>query len=63
MPQRANFEEGIMTGTQRLALAVAHASMDRFRQIVKREKALVIFHHDMVAWREIKKKKEGSRIL
>ena len=58
MPQRANFEEGIMTGTPMVAPANVHASMERIRQIAEREKALVIFHHDMDAWREIRKAPE-----
>jgi glyoxylase-like metal-dependent hydrolase (beta-lactamase superfamily II) len=55
MPQRANFEDGIMTGTPMVAPEVVHASMHKLRSIAERENALIIFHHDMAAWREIKK--------
>jgi glyoxylase-like metal-dependent hydrolase (beta-lactamase superfamily II) len=58
MPQRANFEQGIMTGTPMVAPSEVHASMERLRRIAEQEKALVIFHHDMEAWREIRKAPE-----
>jgi ABC-type histidine transport system ATPase subunit len=58
MPQRANFDEGIMTGTPMASPQMVQASMARLRRLAERERALVIFHHDMAAWREIRQAPE-----
>jgi glyoxylase-like metal-dependent hydrolase (beta-lactamase superfamily II) len=50
IPQRANLERTVMTGTPRVAPAVAHGSMARLRRIIERERATVMFHHDAEAW-------------
>jgi N-acyl homoserine lactone hydrolase len=54
IPQRANLEGNIMTGTPRAGPVMTFASMDRLRAIIQRENATVIFHHDPVTYRSVK---------
>ncbi|WP_325544573.1 N-acyl homoserine lactonase family protein [Ramlibacter sp.] len=54
IPQRANLEHNIMTGTPRAGPAVAYRSTDKLRGIIERERAMVIFHHDPHEWEQIK---------
>lgn len=54
IPQRKNLEQDIMTGTPRVDPMIVHASMDRLKNIIRLEKAKVIFHHDMEEWKHVK---------
>jgi len=54
LPQRANLDKNIMTGTPRVDPAVVHNSMARLREIIQRQRAMVIFHHDLEEWSKIK---------
>ncbi|MBP1848142.1 glyoxylase-like metal-dependent hydrolase (beta-lactamase superfamily II) [Rhizobium petrolearium] len=55
MPQKANFELGIMTGTPAVDPSIAHRSMTRLKRIAERENATVIFHHDFDDWQNVRK--------
>lgn len=54
MPQRANLDRRVTTGTPRVDPTVVHASMERLIRIIEREQALVIFHHDPEAWKDVR---------
>jgi N-acyl homoserine lactone hydrolase len=54
LPQQANLEKNIMTGTPRVDPSIVHASMRRIREIIQREHAVVIFHHDPQEWSKIR---------
>jgi glyoxylase-like metal-dependent hydrolase (beta-lactamase superfamily II) len=54
LPQRANFEQDVMTGTPRVAPAVVHASMRRIKTLALTEDATVVFHHDADAWKHVR---------
>ena len=54
IPQRANLERGIMTGTPRVAPAMVWASMTRLRRIIDQEQSTVIFHHDAEQWKTLR---------
>jgi N-acyl homoserine lactone hydrolase len=57
-PQKANFVEGIMTGTPAVDPAIVQASMARLRRIAAQENALVIHHHDPDDWKSVRKAPE-----
>ncbi len=54
IPQKANLEHGIMTGTPRVAPTDVHRSMERLKRIIERERAMVIFHHDADEWKKVR---------
>lgn len=54
IPQRANLDRGIMTGTPRVAPETVWASMTRLRTIMEQEQATVIFHHDAGQWKTLR---------
>ena len=54
LPQRANLEKDIMTGTPRVDPATVHASMRRLKTLIQQEHAMVIFHHDPEEWERIR---------
>ncbi|MVA22181.1 MBL fold metallo-hydrolase [Agrobacterium vitis] len=54
-PQKANYVNNVMTGTPMVDPATAYRSMARLRRIAEREQAMVIFHHDIDAWKDIRK--------
>ena len=54
IPQRVNLEHNIMTGTPRAGPETTFRSMDRLRRIIERERATVIFHHDLETWQSIR---------
>jgi N-acyl homoserine lactone hydrolase len=57
-PQKANFSEGVMTGTPAVDPSVVQASMGRLKRIVAKENAKVILHHDPVDWEGVRKAPE-----
>jgi N-acyl homoserine lactone hydrolase len=54
IPQKANLDRGVMTGTPRMAPAVVHASMARLKKVIQQEHAMVIFHHDPEEWKRVR---------
>ena len=54
IPQRANLDRSVSTGTPRVDPKVVHASMERLIRVIEREDALVIFHHDPEEWKSMK---------
>jgi len=54
LPQRANLEKNIMTGTPRVDPITVHASMSRIKGIIRRERAMVVFHHDPEEWKKMR---------
>jgi glyoxylase-like metal-dependent hydrolase (beta-lactamase superfamily II) len=54
LPQKANFENDVMTGTPRVAPALVHNSMRRIKTIALNEHATVVFHHDAEAWKDVR---------
>lgn len=54
IPQRANLERGVMTGTPRVAPETVWASMSRLQRILDEERAMVIFHHDPEQWKTLR---------
>ena len=54
IPQRANLERRVTTGTPRVDPKVVHASMERLRRVIEQERATVFFHHDPEEWKKIK---------
>lgn len=54
IPQRANLERRVMTGTPRVAPATVWASMTRLCRIIDQEQATVIFHHDAEQWNTLR---------
>lgn len=54
IPQRENFDKNIMTGTPRAGPVTTFASMDRLRTLIEREKATVIYHHDVVGYDKVR---------
>jgi N-acyl homoserine lactone hydrolase len=54
IPQRINLEENIMTGTPRAGPEATYASMERLRAIIRREDAMVLYHHDPEEWKTVK---------
>lgn len=55
LPQKANLDHWIMTGTPRVDPVAVYASMYRLREIIRRESATVIFHHDAKEWEGVRK--------
>jgi N-acyl homoserine lactone hydrolase len=54
IPQKANWDHGVTTGTPCVAPALVEASMRRLRNIGEAEDALVLFHHDPEEWKSFK---------
>jgi glyoxylase-like metal-dependent hydrolase (beta-lactamase superfamily II) len=54
IPQRANLERRVMTGTPRVAPETVWASMTRLQRIIEHEGAMPIFHHDPEQWKTLR---------
>jgi N-acyl homoserine lactone hydrolase len=54
IPQRENFEKNIMTGTPRAGPVTTYTSMDRLRKVITDESALVIYHHDVDGYEDVR---------
>ena len=54
IPQRINLEEDIMTGTPRAGPKTTYESMTRLKRIIRREDAMVLYHHDPEEWKKVK---------
>ncbi len=54
IPQKANWDHGVTTGTPCVDPAVCEASMRRLKRIAELEDAMVMFHHDPDDWKNYK---------
>ena len=54
IPQKANWDHGVITGTPCVDPAVVERSMRRLKRIAREEDALVLFHHDAEDWKTYK---------
>jgi N-acyl homoserine lactone hydrolase len=54
IPQKANWDHGVTTGTPCVDPMVVEASMRRLKNVAEREKAMVLFHHDAEHWKSYK---------
>jgi N-acyl homoserine lactone hydrolase len=54
IPQKANLERNVMTGTPRADPSIVYASMSRLIRIMKEEDGMILFHHDPQEWKKAK---------
>ena len=54
IPQKANWDRGVITGTPCVDPVVVERSMRRLKRIAEEEEALVLFHHDAEDWKTYK---------
>ena len=54
IPQKANWVQGVITGTPSVDPVVVERSMRRLKRIAEEEDALVLFHHDAEDWKTYK---------
>ena len=54
IPQKANWDHGVTTGTPCVDPAVCEASMRRLKRIAELEDPMVMFHHDPDDWKNYK---------
>jgi hypothetical protein len=54
IPQKANWDDGVTTGTPCVDPTVVEASMRRLKNVAERERGMVLFHHDAEHWKNYK---------
>ena len=58
IPQKANWDHGVTTGTPCVDPAVCEASMRRLQRIAELEDGMVMFHHDAEHWKSYRMARE-----